>query len=216
MTAIGDYQRCPQEPTLFFSKTTRVALLHHVDDIKSHGPPAAHEQMLNQCDEHLLTKRGKPTQAGGPDDVYLGRSKMRQHDSITTKPHSKHIDKILSLLELEGAKPSNVPGNKEDGQVENGEELVDEAKAKIYRSCVGSAIFLSGDRFDIKYAVKELAKSMKQPTVASFARLKQLGRYLGGTKEYGHRLLMLNNKPTHIDIFVDADWGGTAGDRRST
>ena len=216
VTAIGDYQRCPQEPTLFFSKTTRVALLHHVDDIKSHGPPAAHEQMLNQCDEHLLTKRGKPTQAGGPDDVYLGRSKMRQHDSITTKPHSKHIDKILSLLELEGAKPSNVPGNKEDGQVENGEELVDEAKAKIYRSCVGSAIFLSDDRFDIKYAVKELAKSMKQPTVASFARLKQLGRYLSGTKEYGHRLLMLNNKPTHIDIFVDADWGGTAGDRRST
>ena len=51
---------------------------------------------------------------------------------------------------------------------------------------VGSAIYLSQGKYDIKYSVKELAKRIREPRECDVQNLKLLGRYLKGTKEYGH------------------------------
>ena len=40
---------------------------------------------------------------------------------------------------------------------------LDEADKAKYASCVGSAIYLSQDRYDIKFSVKELAKGTREP-----------------------------------------------------
>ena len=100
----------------------------------------------------------------------MGRTKIRTEDAIYTLPDSKHADNIIRLLGLEKAKPSSVPGKKlvltETSIVE-----VDEESASTFRSAVGSGIFLSLDRRDIRYAVKELAKRLQKPRHADYDNL---------------------------------------------
>ena len=48
----------------------------------------------------------------------------------------------------------------------------------MYRALVARANYLSQDRSDIQYAVKELSRGMSQPTLGDWQGLKRLGRYL--------------------------------------
>ena len=50
--------------------------------------------------------------------------------------------------------------------------------ATMYRALTARASYLSQDRSDIKFAVKELASGMAKPTTKNWEDLKKLGRYL--------------------------------------
>ena len=49
-----------------------------------------------------------------------------------------------------------------------------------YRSAVATANFMSQDRPDVRFAVKELCREMARPTCASWRKLKKVARYLRG------------------------------------
>ena len=72
---------------------------------------------------------------------------------------------------------------------------------------MGTAIFVSVYRVDIMFAVKECARYMSKPTVHAWGMLRRLAKYLRKTMAFGH-VLQLDEIPTRIDIYVDADWGG--------
>ena len=57
------------------------------------------------------------------------------------------------------------------------EELSKE-EAALYRAMTARANYLSQDRSDIQFAVKELSRAMSSPTVSDRMQLKRLGRYL--------------------------------------
>ena len=76
-------------------------------------------------------------------------------------------------LNLEEAKPVTTPGIKEEGRT-NGEheELLSDNEATKYRAVIARCNYLSPDRPDISYAVKELARAMANPTFGDMVRLK--------------------------------------------
>ena len=92
------------------------------------------------------------------------------------------------------------------------EELCNDKDAEVFRSCVGSAIFLSEDRWDVKFAVKELAKHMRSPTTEAFARLKRLGRYLNSTRGYAQKLQRSSDNK-EIPKFIDENKKPAENDR---
>ena len=160
----------------------------------------------------------------GSKDQYLGRTKYRfttkESDEILTLAHSKHVQKIVSALGLDTAKPSAVPGCKLDTKFKGSEELLDDTLATLYRSCVGSAIFLGGDRNEIKFSTKKLSQKMAKPTKGAWARLKRLGRYLKGRPNLARRVQLLEKNPKFLDCHCDTDWAGEEDDedekRKST
>jgi hypothetical protein len=89
------------------------------------------------------------------------------------------------------------------------------ADASMYRSVVARANYLSQDRSDIRYAVKELSRGMSTPLEGDWNRLKRLGRYL-----HQHpRLVQHMHKQQHtkfLDVWVDTDFAGCAKTRKST
>ncbi|CAE7247114.1 RE1, partial [Symbiodinium natans] len=134
----------------------------------------------------------------------------------------KHTDNILKLLNLENAKSSPVPGRKLDLD-NNSEQLLDEKEKKIFQSCVGSAIYLSQDRIDVKFAVKELARRMKDPRKADMANLKVLGRYLKGIRDLGHLTKVedlessaAGERELPLHAYCDSDYAGDTESRKST
>ena len=104
---------------------------------------------------------------------FLGRIKITVEGAVITKPHERHAQTILKALGLEDCKPSPVPGKKLD--LKQDQEL-SAAERETYASCVGSAIYLSQDRSDIKFAVKELAKRIQNPRLCDWQNLETLGR----------------------------------------
>ena len=118
---------------------------------------------------------------------FLGRTKIKVEEAVVTKPNAKHIKTSLQMLGLENAKPSPVPGRKLELQKD---KPLSQGEKETYASCGGSAIYLSQDRPDIKFSVKELAKHNRKPRECDMQNLKVLGRYLKGTQEWPcHRVV---------------------------
>ena len=96
---------------------------------------------------------------------------------------------------------------------EDGKELgaVDRA---CYRSWTMRASYLSQDRCEVQFAVKELSRRM-QPNTKNMQALKRLVRFLRGSP----RCLVVYNRQAEqpiVDVFTDRDWAGCAKTRRST
>ena len=112
--------------------------------------------------------------------------------------------------------PSVVPGDKlqeEDGDEEElaGEDLTS------YRSVVATANFISQDRPDVRFAVKELCREMARPTCASWRKLKKLARYLRGQPRVVQKIkLDVDGVGNKVKIVIDSDWAGCSQTRKST
>ena len=109
--------------------------------------------------KYLDMKNGSIEKPGTKVNV-LGRTKLRTQDAFFTLPDDKHRENVLTLLDLWHAKPSRVAGQRIP-RTESNIQPVDEHRAEVYAKCVGSLIYLSIDRRDIRYEAKELARHMR-------------------------------------------------------
>ena len=102
-----------------------------------------------------------------------------------------------------------------EGKAEDEEEEMSREDAKAYRGIAARLNYLSPDRMDIGYAVKEAARNMARPMVGDWAKLKRIGRYLLGRP----RLVSLFafQPPTlTVTAYTDSDWAGCKKTGRST
>ncbi|XP_034203785.1 secreted RxLR effector protein 161-like [Prunus dulcis] len=91
---------------------------------------------------------------------------------------------------------------------------VPRADASMYRSIVGSLIYLSNTRPDIVHAVSVVSRFMNDPSNHHFAAVKRILRYVQGTKGYG--IKYTQEKESILVGLTDSDWAGAIDDRRST
>ena len=149
---------------------------------------------------------------------FLGRTNINLEDAVVTKPNARHTNEILKKLGLQEAKSGPVPGGRKLDLSQD--KLLVGKEKENYASCVGSAIYLSQDRADIKFSVKELAKQIRDPRVCDMQNLKVLGRYLKGTVDYGHVTKVLSEFTEEDTVYVqgccDSDWAGDVESRKST
>ena len=66
--------------------------------------------------------------------------------------------------------------NKDEDDDDDSE--LDANKARSYRTIAARLNYISPDRPDIGYAVKEAARNMSKPRVSDFQKLRKIGRYL--------------------------------------
>ena len=78
------------------------------------------------------------------------------------------------------AKKQKVPSGPEIQEANGSEELSSE-EVVLYRSLVGGRIYLSQERLDVSFTIKELAPLMSTPTALSVSRMKTLIGYLKST-----------------------------------
>jgi hypothetical protein len=85
-----------------------------------------------------------------------------------------------------------------------------------YRSVSGVAQFLSGDRLDIKFAVKEVLRESAHLRRSTWTRLKRLGRYLKRVPRYVTMFRWQTKGTRVMKIGVDASHAGCQRTRKST
>ena len=81
-------------------------------------------------------------------------------------------------------------------------------KSFNYRSVIGKLNYLEkSTRPDISYAAHQCARFVEDPRVEHTKAVRQIARYIQGTKDKG--LIVKPDKQKGLEVYVDADFAGT-------
>ncbi|XP_058726060.1 secreted RxLR effector protein 161-like [Vicia villosa] len=79
---------------------------------------------------------------------------------------------------------------------------------------IGSFLYLTARRPYVAFAVRVCARYQVEPKVCHLNQVKRILRYVNGTSDYG--ILYTNGSDPVLTGYCDADWAGSADDRKST
>lgn len=106
-----------------------------------------------------------------------------QSDAGIFLNQQKYAVKILKKFRMQNCKPVPTPlilntkFSKEDG--------AEKCDASLFRSLIGSLLYLTASRPDLMYAASLLSRFMQSPSNIHFAAAKRVLRYLKGTVKLG-------------------------------
>ncbi|XP_057418548.1 secreted RxLR effector protein 161-like [Lotus japonicus] len=79
---------------------------------------------------------------------------------------------------------------------------------------IGSLPYLTASRPDITFVVGVCARYQAEPKASHLVQFKRIIKYVNGTSDYG---ILYSHDPNSMLIgYCDADWAGSADDRKST
>src|ERR1044072_3001239 len=94
------------------------------------------------------------------------------------------------------------------------DEKSDDVDQSLYRSMIGSLLYLTASKLDITFAVGVCARYRAQPKANHLIQVKRIIKYINGTSDYG--ILYTHDTSPSLVGYYDADWAGSADDRKST
>ncbi|GKA89726.1 uncharacterized mitochondrial protein-like protein [Tanacetum coccineum] len=89
-----------------------------------------------------------------------------------------------------------------------------EVDVPLYRSMIGSLMYLTSSRPDIMFAVCACARYQVNPKVSHLHAVKRIFRYIKGQPKLG--LWYLKDSPFDLVAYIDSDYAGASLDRKST
>ena len=88
------------------------------------------------------------------------------------------------------------------------------ADATLYRSLIGSLLYLTASRPDVMFSASLLSRYMQNPSQRHFGAAKRVLRYIKGTIDMGIWYIRVENGA--LIGFIDSDWAGCVNDYKST
>ncbi|GKA34015.1 putative ribonuclease H-like domain-containing protein [Tanacetum coccineum] len=124
----------------------------------------------------------------------------------------KYMDEILKKFGFSTMKTASTP-------METLKPLLKDAEAEdvdvhLYRSMIGSLMYLTTSRHDIMFAVYACARFQVTPKVLHLHVVKRIFRYLKGQPKLG--LWYPKDSPFDLEAYIDSDYAGVRLDRKST
>ncbi|GJT15895.1 putative ribonuclease H-like domain-containing protein [Tanacetum coccineum] len=142
---------------------------------------------------------------------FLGLQVKQKEDGIFIS-QDKYVTEILKKFSFSDVKTASTPMKTYKPLLKdaNGED-VDE---HLYRSMIGSLMYLTSSRPDIMFAVCACARFQVNPKISHLHAVKRIFRYLKGQPKLG--LWYPKDSPFDLVAFTDSDYAGASLDRKST
>ncbi|GJT59064.1 putative ribonuclease H-like domain-containing protein [Tanacetum coccineum] len=94
------------------------------------------------------------------------------------------------------------------------DEDAEDVDVHLYRSMIGSLMYLTASRPDIMFAVRVYARFQVTPKTSHLTAVKRIFRYLKGKPTLG--LWYARDSPFELAAYTDSDYVGATQDRKST
>ncbi|GJU08052.1 uncharacterized mitochondrial protein-like protein [Tanacetum coccineum] len=142
---------------------------------------------------------------------FLGLQVKQKKDGIFIS-QDKYVEEILKKFGFTEVKTASTPIETQKPLLkdEDGEEV----DVHMYRSMIGSLMYLTSSRPDIMFAVCTCARYQVNPKVSHFHAVKRIFRYLKGQPKLG--LWYLKDSPFDLVAYTDSDYAGASLDMKST
>ncbi|GJY00783.1 putative ribonuclease H-like domain-containing protein [Tanacetum coccineum] len=147
----------------------------------------------------------------GELSFFLGLQVQQKSDGIFIS-QDKYVAKILKKFDFASVKTAST-------LMETNKALIKDEKAEdvdvhLYRSMIGSLMYLTASRPDIMFAVCACARFQVTPKTSHLNVVKRIFRYLKGQPKLG--LWYPRDSPFDLEAFSDSDYAGASLDRKST
>ncbi|KAA0038926.1 integrase [Cucumis melo var. makuwa] len=203
------FRRCPYEHALYvkedkYGKFLIVSL--YVDDLLFTG----NDKFL--CDDFKNSMKNEFEMSDmGLIHYFLG-IEVNQNEGEIVISQQKYAHDLLKKFRMENASPCNTPM---DANLKLCKDDIGEAvDPSLYRSLVGSLMYLTATRPDILFAVSMLSRFMTNPKRSHWEAGKRVLRYILGTINFG--IYYKKVSESVMFGFCDSDWGGNVDDHKST
>ncbi|GJY72968.1 retrovirus-related pol polyprotein from transposon TNT 1-94 [Tanacetum coccineum] len=168
-----------------------------------------------KIDKTLFIKRHKGDillmSSMGELTFFLGLQVKQKKDGIFIS-QDKYVAKILKKFGFTEVKTASTPMETQKPLLkdEDGKEV----DVHMYRSMIGSLMYLTSSRPDIMFAVCACARYQVNPKVSHLHAVKRIFRYLKGQPKLG--LWYPKDSPFDLVAYTDSDYAGASLDRKST
>nr|GEY62763.1 uncharacterized mitochondrial protein AtMg00810-like [Tanacetum cinerariifolium] len=204
----NDFHRGQIDQTLFIKKQKGDILLVqiYVDDIIF----GATNKDLCKSFEKLMKDKFQMSSMGELT-FFLGRQVKQKEDGIFIS-QDKYLAEILKKFGLTEGKSASTPIDTEKPLLKDpdGEDV----DVHIYRSIIGSLMYLTSSRPDIMFAVCACAHFQVTPKASHLHAVKRIFRYLKGKPHLC--LWYLKDSPFDLVAYSDSDYAGASLDRKFT
>ena len=215
---------CLEQPCL--CRGNNFCLLTHVDDILYCGSRQFWNDVFLPTFKKSFTVSYSMLEGVGSEISFLKRKIQRLENGLALIPGTNIHALVTKFEEKYGrVRCHTVPGDNSLQREDVSAEL-SSSDGSFYRMCVGVCLYLSRDRPDIVFPVKELASKMSRPTINSLQCLKRLIGYLKVSRDYmvvleqpiGGSGQVKQSAEHHwiLESFSDSDWSTNQEHRRST
>ncbi|GJQ94637.1 putative ribonuclease H-like domain-containing protein [Tanacetum coccineum] len=202
------YKRGTIDKTLFIRRNKKDIMLVqvYVDDI------IFGSTNKSWCDEfEALMQSRFQMSSMGELTFFLGLQVKQNKEGIFIS-QDKYVAEILKKFDLVNVKAAITPMETKLPLTKD-EEAFD-VDVHLYRSMIGSLMYLTASRPDIMYAVCVCSRFQVTPKTSHLNAVKRIFKYLKGKPNLG--LWYPRESPLDLEAFSDSDYGGSNLDRKST
>ncbi|GJY43134.1 reverse transcriptase domain-containing protein [Tanacetum coccineum] len=202
------FRRCTIDKTLFIKKDRSDILLVqvYVDDIIF----GSTKKSLCVEFEQMMHKRFQMSSMGELT-FFLGLQVQQKEDGIFIS-QDKYVADILKKFDFVTVKTASTPMEPNKALVKD--EEAEDVDVHLYRSMIGSLMYLTASRPDITFVVCACARFQVTPKISHLHAVKRIFRYLKGQPKLG--LWYPMDSPFDLEAFSDSDYAGASLDRKST
>ncbi|GJW24170.1 putative ribonuclease H-like domain-containing protein [Tanacetum coccineum] len=202
------FRRGTIDKTLFIKKKKSDIMLVqvYVDDIIFGSTKKSMCTEFEEC----MHKRFQMSSMGELT-FFLGLQVKQQSDGIFIS-QDKYVADILKKFDFLSIRTATTPieSNKPLVKDENGVDV----DVHVYRSMIGSLMYLTASSPDIMFAVYACARFQVTPKASYLNAVKKIFRYLKHQPKLG--LWYPRDSPFELEAYSDSDYGGASLDRKST
>ncbi|GJU77299.1 putative ribonuclease H-like domain-containing protein [Tanacetum coccineum] len=202
------YRRGTIDKTLFLKKDTHdiILLQVYVDDI------IFGSTKKSWCDEfEALMKSRFQMSSMGELTFFLGLQVKQKEDGIFIS-QDKYVAEILKKFDFANVKTASTPIETQKPLVKD--EEASDVDVHLYRSMIGSLMYLTASRPDIMFAVCACSRFQVTPKSSHLSAVKRIFRYLKGKPKLG--LWYPRVSSFDLESYSDSDYAGANLDRKST
>ncbi|GJV54487.1 putative ribonuclease H-like domain-containing protein [Tanacetum coccineum] len=202
------YRRGTIDKTLFLKKDKNDIILVqvYVDDI------IFGSTKKSWCDEfEALMKSRFQMSSMGELTFFLGLQVKQKPDGIFIS-QDKYVAEILKKFDFANVKTASTPIETQKPLVKD--EEASDVDVHLYRSMIGSLMYLTASRPDIMFAVCACSRFQVTPKTSHLSAVKRIFRYLKGKPKLG--LWYPRVSSFDLESYSDSDYAGANLDRKST
>ena len=207
------FRRLIADPQLFVHEATDSLVSVFADDILICAADEHMEEIKGAMQAELKIKWGALIRE--EPVKYLGREWLRTETGYVVRTPEKYWQETLVNSGMQNCRALSTPAEVGSPTPDNSPQLEARDHAR-YRSLVGRVMWTLGERPDLAFACKELARHVQHPTERDMQRMKRMLRYLRGSRSMCLHLGegFVGDKD-EISVMTDANWASGEG-RRST
>ncbi|GJT67644.1 putative ribonuclease H-like domain-containing protein, partial [Tanacetum coccineum] len=202
------YRRGTIDKTLFIKKDKNDIMLVevYVDDI------IFGSTKRSWCDEFQILMKSRFQMSSMGELTFFLRLQVKQKEDDIFISQDKYVAKILKKFDFVSVKTASTPIETQKPLVKD--EEASDVDVYLYRSMIGSLMYLTASRPNIMFAVCACSRFQVTPKTSNLNVIKIIFRYLKGKPKLSlwyPRVSIFN-----LEAYSDSDYAGANLDRKST